>query len=176
VLSLLLCVATVAWWIRSYRTQDYVVYLNTTVTAPGAWTENAWGVRSLCGELAFYRRYRSASGQKADPTRGRRVNWRTYRVNPSAQSNAWFPTRMGPETVEDLNPVVVNITTRFFVPHWLLSGIAAALPLAVLGSLSRCRRRRAKGSCVCCGYDLRATPDRCPECGAVTEASRVAGA
>lgn len=54
------------------------------------------------------------------------------------------------------------------VPFWMLATVFAMLPAAHAAILVRRRRRRrraADGRCVRCGYDLRASPERCPECG-----------
>jgi len=50
------------------------------------------------------------------------------------------------------------------VPYWLLLLLFAVAPSI---RVARGWRRPLKGVCGTCGYDLRATPDRCPECGAV---------
>lgn len=50
--------------------------------------------------------------------------------------------------------------------HWLAATALSALPAFWLFRRIFSRRRQA-GLCPTCGYDLRATPDRCPECGAV---------
>lgn len=61
-----------------------------------------------------------------------------------------------------------SLAWRLEVPYWLLCLPLLAFPIWVRyrrGS-SRVSRRRFAGLCTRCGYDLRATPDRCPECGA----------
>lgn len=49
-------------------------------------------------------------------------------------------------------------------PGWLLLFPVAAITWKVRKSLIRWRRRRLN-QCQSCGYDLRASPERCPECG-----------
>jgi hypothetical protein len=44
-------------------------------------------------------------------------------------------------------------------------GIIIGLRSAFMAPAAESRRRFPEGHCQKCGYDLRATPDRCPECG-----------
>ena len=62
---------------------------------------------------------------------------------------------------------IANQWSHHFVVIPMAPLIAAfgLVPAAWLLSRVRERRRERKGTCPACGYDLRATPDRCPECG-----------
>jgi hypothetical protein len=67
------------------------------------------------------------------------------------------------------------VWVMYYLPWWL-PAIGLAIPSALYATLMVRRRRQASkcvraGRCVACGYDLRASPDRCPECGTVSSHS-----
>ncbi len=62
------------------------------------------------------------------------------------------------------------------VRPWAATLLLAVLPAVWMYRFVKARRARGRGLCPVCGYDLRATPGRCPECGAVPEATQAAAA
>lgn len=54
------------------------------------------------------------------------------------------------------------------LPHWIVLVLTALLPIWTCFRLVRSRYQRLPaGRCRKCGYDLRGTPHRCPECGTI---------
>jgi hypothetical protein len=97
------------------------------------------------------------------------ANYETW-PDGSPRARGWAPV--------DDGVWVWSATPRRFVslslPCWLLAAVTGALPAARSAAcVLRRRRRRLRrrlGLCEHCGYDSRATPGRCPECGAAPAA------
>jgi hypothetical protein len=91
------------------------------------------------------------------------------------------PYREGGIAVMTLNRSLVRIGPLLFgtgtggddvavvVPHWAAAALTLALPATGFIRRRREYQKRMQGRCPKCGYDLRATPDRCPECGAMPD-------
>jgi hypothetical protein len=56
---------------------------------------------------------------------------------------------------------------KLIVSHWLAMLATVIAPLALAGRWLQPHKSNNSNCCSNCGYDLRATPDRCPECGTV---------
>ena len=82
---------------------------------------------------------------------------------PKFQTLPAIPTRLD---YLDLRVERTSTSWALWLPHWIPILFLSAVPLWQLGTSLRIRRRISQHACVHCGYDLRASTDRCPECGA----------
>jgi hypothetical protein len=63
-----------------------------------------------------------------------------------------------------IRPRATNADRVIFISACAMTAILVGLSTLVRRG-QRFRDRRNAGQCVSCGYDLRASPSRCPECG-----------
>ena len=199
VLSLLLCVATVVLWVRSPRIEA-VEFTSRTATHWQVYSSDGVGVMRICRwpELpgVRFRSYLSSEGGNNEPHSVPVFNFSSFHGAKVTMREAggfrWFrgqlcvvisnagvliripPAPPGPIRPEDLSPPLYF--WQVCAPYWALVLSLGLLPLMIVyGQVkdavvrgSRVRRSR----CATCAYDLRATPDRCPECGTVPKNSK----
>ena len=178
-LSLVLCAAVCVLWVRSYSRADIFGY-EFGGPDPLGWRHSHRAIKTSNGYLRVW---------KFDEVN--RFNVPTHPFTPVSERTRWFLKTQPLEwRTYELRPRTWHFGigwwdqhTRFperqidawvlAVPCWYLVVALSAIPAywmaARLLQVRRRLRRAKSGSCIGCGYDLRASPDRCPECGAVRE-------
>ncbi|HEX8525135.1 MAG TPA: hypothetical protein VF669_22985 [Tepidisphaeraceae bacterium] len=172
--SAALCVVTTTFWIRSYWRADGASY----VWQRGPSIHATRSVSSELGRVTYHYALFSLSsemggsfsyGSRRNPTGGDFeliVDWGQQR---------WG---FGYLFVEEMSPMCMqreSIGGDWFysAPHWALAMVFGTGPMAWGTAVMRRRTRSKVGLCEICGYDLRASPDRCPECGVAIALQKV---
>lgn len=152
-ISLLLCAVVLIMWIRSYWRNDFTGYVGHFRSYRDGQVPLTVGVNTYPGTIWFF-------------------------IDDAMQTNAHpgFFRFAGPS--EPLPHVLRLVPTGFggfgydvgeplwlLIPYWPIAAASSVLPAAWLGKRSVASKRRRNGRCQICGYDLRASTDRCPECG-----------
>jgi hypothetical protein len=162
-LSLLICIAATVMWVRSYRVAD----------------ELSWGRNEYENDGSVFRRFWALGSQRGC------IVIDTSRISPplfprllhkdegfhlshvaigfSAYPTSGFWWRLGFAYVRTERPVLSGRTVA--IPYWFVTSLLAVVPALWLINRVRRTARISRNCCPTCGYDMRATPGRCPECG-----------
>jgi hypothetical protein len=156
-LSLLLCIAAAAVWVRGLWAGD--VISRRAMTDDGIYTViTEWTFETANGDVQLDHSWQKLPTKDAGFAWPHGATWDRVVFDPVR--TWWTRFAFGSEFGGDPSNSVASYRVEF--PFWL--------PVVVFGLgparwLFRGLRRRPPGRCPVCGYDLRATPDRCPECG-----------
>jgi len=176
-LSLLLLIATVVLWVRSYGGSDYIQWSRGIGAQQLAIESRGDGLETAHGQLRFVTERNVAFVPDLKPGTTQsldfyRTHWAYGRLGvghvfwDSPRRSIWNHLGFGIWETGMMTSFSDTQRNVFAVPMWLLVIFLALLPGLRMALIRRMRRRHAAGLCPMCGYDLRATPDHCPECGA----------
>ena len=149
-------------------------------TAPGG-RHTTLGFYSTAGSFYFYRTVNETDDDRLSetlqwiyPTNDSAVTAHSVsRRSPLVSDPRWgWSYGVGGVAVSGVSNVMTaqagTLWTRqiwFVTPHSVAAALTLMLPLLRLWRWWTRRGRASHGLCPKCGYDLRATPERCPECG-----------
>ena len=173
--SLLLCVATCALWVRSLGRVETLRRLaigpessireDRVISGQGRIEWWRWRANGLA-DLPLSETVGPQPWTYLDETPTRSDwKWRLHR-GKTLGGEAWEGLGFRAVTSHNDPPSVRPRSYQSVsVPYYILTLLTLVLPACRLRQFRRDRWRRRPGLCPACGYDLRATPDRCPECG-----------
>lgn len=177
--SAILCAATLALWVRTYYVVDDVWYSPRKGVSFTAVTRRA-SILLICSVLTG--RTSNAFSDSLDRGPGHSLSSRPRPPGPDVSpytpegSPALLQWLGFDYLARDQARPAFGTTSfrRVILPLWFPTLMTALAPaLAILRRIRRSRGTR-DGLCTGCGYDLRATPDRCPECGWCTRSASCA--
>jgi hypothetical protein len=176
-LSLLLCVASAVFWVRSYSGSDFVTRSAPVRSSSLFRHSRDYTLSFELGQIRWTAETRSmfiSSRRRAvaAPEIGKsywncgRTEIEEWRLSPPDRS-FWNRLGFSSWSLEMVSPYPLDDAHVWSVPAWLAVAVSAILPAVRMRAWKLRRRLKTMGRCVVCGYDLRATPLRCPECGTI---------